>query len=735
MAHPLMVGMPESFRPTVIDLFSGAGGLTLGFEQAGFDVLASVEYDPIHAAVHEYNFPLTETVCADVESLTATDIAAAASKGAKKHRRELAGDIDVIVGGPPCQGFSLIGRRVLDDPRNRLVFRFFEIIRDLRPRYFVMENVPGMASGTHSGIVVELLEKFRSVGYTVPQPQLLQAAEFGVPQDRRRLFVVGFREDQSPITYPQRTTVPAGHLFGADKDAGVVPLFCEQHLPLGPTVWDAIGDLPDLDSFVELWESDCVRLPKSVVRKCEQRASSYARAMRGADIDPSDFSYPRVWDRYLLSSSLRTKHNEVSMLRFRQTSHGETEVVSRFAKLSPDGLSNTLRAGSGSEKGAYTSPRPIHPYHDRVISVREAARLHSFPDWFRFHRTKWHGFRQVGNSVPPLLARALGEAIRTGLGIEPARPKRRLALKGEELLGFSSDLALSHFGLTPSSGPQPRQRMTQSDAPPPDGNRSADTTTARRYDRVLERIFEKLYEPGAVNVYFRRDDIEVAARELGLDPIKNPGDILYSFRNRTELPETIRRKAPEGSVWAIRSVGRGRYCFAALRGAASVVKTNPMLAEIEILDSTPGIVAQYALGGVQSILATVRYNRLVDVFTGVTCCSLQSHLVTTVTNLGQVVTDEVYLGVNAKGTHFVFPVQAKGVRDVIGVIQIEQNISMCEEKFPNAICRPIAAQELEKGVIALLEFQSGNQGIRVVDEKHYRIIRRDDTSAEEHRET
>ncbi|MFM6055520.1 MAG: DNA cytosine methyltransferase, partial [Sphaerospermopsis kisseleviana] len=114
---------------------------------------------------------------------------------------------------------------------------------------------------------------------------------------------------------------------------------------------------------------------------------------------------------HILTSSLRTKHSPASEERFASTPHGKNEPISRFYKLDPDGLCNTLRAGTASNKGAFTSPRPIHPFTPRCITVREAARLHSFPDWFRFHPTKWHGFRQIGNSVPPLLAQAVAAEI------------------------------------------------------------------------------------------------------------------------------------------------------------------------------------------------------------------------------------------------------------------------------------------------------------------------------------
>jgi DNA (cytosine-5)-methyltransferase 1 len=419
-----------------VDLFSGAGGLSLGLEQAGFDVVASVEYDPVHAAVHEFNFPLTEVLCRDVARLDAAELRAAVSRGQKRHdRRAWDGDVDLVVGGPPCQGFSLIGKRLVDDPRNQLVFHFFRLVTELRPRYFVLENVPGMRVGGHSSILERLIAEFEGEGYDVLRPvKMLNAAEFGVPQIRPRIFVIGSRSDSEPPAFP-----------AASSRAGA-------------TVWDAIGDIPDLDEFEELWETDEVRLSPGQLQKSENHASPYARLMRGLESNPEDLSYPRVWDRTLLTSSRRTRHTPLSISRFTATRPGEVEPISRFLRLPPDGFSNALRAGTGSERGAYTSPRPIHPFLPRVISVREAARLHSFPDWFRFHRTKWHGFRSVGNAVAPLVGRAVGQEVAKALRVAPKIPTKLIESGSPRLLEMSMTEAADYFGADAAAIPPARTR-------------------------------------------------------------------------------------------------------------------------------------------------------------------------------------------------------------------------------------------------------------------------------------
>jgi DNA (cytosine-5)-methyltransferase 1 len=178
-----------------------------------------------------------------------------------------------------------------------------------------------------------------------------------------------------------------------------------------------------------------------------KKASPYAARLRGLIEDVDDFSYPREWEDNHVTNSMLTLHEPRVVRRFASTLQGMVEQKSRFHRLHPNGLCSTLRAGTGSERGAYTSPRPIHPNKARVITVREAARLHSFPDWFRFHRTKWHGFRQVGNSVPPLLGRAIAKSILMALGLTPVRPDRSIKLGDPTLLGANHAEAARHFGL------------------------------------------------------------------------------------------------------------------------------------------------------------------------------------------------------------------------------------------------------------------------------------------------
>jgi hypothetical protein len=188
-------------------------------------------------------------------------------------------------------------------------------------------------------------------------------------------------------------------------------------------------------------------------------------------------------------------------------------------------------------------------------------------------------------------------------------------------------------------------------------------------------------------------------------------------------------KAPEGYEWSIRPAGRARSKLVLV--PKSVIVPSNILVETKILDATPGIISKYSLNDEQALLAKLRYNRLIDIFTGLTCYSLQNHLRTTVPDIGQVETDEIYIGIDKRGAHYVLPVQAKGGTDKIGIVQIEQDFAVCAAKFPELICRPIATQFMDDALIALFEFEQTDEGIRVSAEKHYKLVSSDDLTPEE----
>lgn len=249
------------------------------------------------------------------------------------------------------------------------------------------------------------------------------------------------------------------------------------------------------------------------------------------------------------------------------------------------------------------------------------------------------------------------------------------------------------------------------------------------YAKIIEWVFESRYREGEREIDWERDDIFRACEALGIARPKNLGDVVYSFRYRTPLPESVRRKAPPGEDWIIRGTGPAKYRFVAT--ALAWVSPTAGMAETKVPDATPGIVEMYALSDEQARLAKLRYNRLIDTFTGVTCYSLQSHLRTNVPGIGQLETDEVYVGLDRRGAHYVLPVQAKGDGDMLSVVQVEQDFAMCRMKLPHLICRPIGAQFTGRSFVALFEFVQQDGQVRIASERHYRLVPSDDIKAED----
>ncbi|MGD1939614.1 MAG: DNA cytosine methyltransferase [Cyanophyceae cyanobacterium] len=415
-------------RPIAIDLFAGAGGLSLGFEQAGFDVAIAVEIDPVHGLVHHFNFAQWVTLPRSVKDVTGKELR-------EKVREQFGGDreIDVVVGGAPCQGFSLIGQRALDDPRNLLVKEFLRIVREVQPKYFLFENVKGLTIGRHRQFLQELIEAAEGADYQVVQPwQVLNAADYGVPQKRERLFLLGAQRGLPQPDYPQP-------LETSDR----------------PTCADALEDLPDAETFTRLRDRDAVTL-----KAPPAPTSAYGREMRCDAPDDWHFGYQRQWNPQRLTGSWRTNHTSKIRDRFRQTQPGTIDKPSRFLKLDPDGVANTLRAGTDSARGAFTSPRPIHYKYNRCVTVREMARLHGFPDWFRLHSTKWHGARQIGNSVPPPLARAIAAEIIKALGHQPTCPETVHKLGDQSLLSMDISAACRHWDIENPIAPRSRPSLS-----------------------------------------------------------------------------------------------------------------------------------------------------------------------------------------------------------------------------------------------------------------------------------
>jgi len=251
-----------------------------------------------------------------------------------------------------------------------------------------------------------------------------------------------------------------------------------------------------------------------------------------------------------------------------------------------------------------------------------------------------------------------------------------------------------------------------------------------RYVQIIERIFADRYVAGAKEIGFNRSEIERVAKQLKIRLPKNIGDVIYSFRYRVALPASIASKAPKGFHWLIRPKGKALYSFSL--SPRVDIAPNPLIAETLIPDSTPGLVKKYAQTDEQALLARLRYNRIIDIATGITCYSIQNHLRTFIKEIGQVETDELYVGVDKNGSHYVLPVQAKGGRDRLNIVQIEQDFALCASKFPYLICRAIAAQFMADERIAIFIFENSPAGPKMASggELHYTLVKPDDVTPE-----
>lgn len=403
-------------RGVMVETFAGFGGLSLGMEQAGFDVQVSVDVEPVNAATHEYLFGYGKSLCLDLSTDQSSAIRNAMPSDMDVDAISMGRTPDAVCGGPPCQGISAIGRRDPSDARNLLMDSFVEHGMALGARIMVMEQVPTLLQPQNAEHLDHLREKLHRGGYSMVDPEIVRAVDFGVPQRRERVFLLIHRHDQTAPTYPVPTHGDGATMF--EKPT--------------PTVGEAFDGLADADLYDELWDRDWVEAG------FEAPSTWYGRVMTGLENDPDDLSYRRPHRRDLLTCSKRTRHEEESVRRFLETRPGGNEPISRRHRLDPEGQSLTLRAGSNAKHGSFTAVVPIHSKGTRVITMREGCRLHSVPDWVRLSSSKIAGLRQLGNSVPPLLGRAIGRQVMKALDLAPCAPAQELPLGDESLLDVTS---------------------------------------------------------------------------------------------------------------------------------------------------------------------------------------------------------------------------------------------------------------------------------------------------------
>lgn len=362
----------------IIDLFSGVGGFSLGARRAGFDVAGAVEIDPQAISVHKKNFPKLPLWEKDISTISGTEILRTFDLKVRT--------VDGIVGGPPCQGFSIMGHRDACDPRNQLFIQFFEIVNDVVPKFFLAENVLGILSAKNSQIIKHAMSKIEEK-YEVLAPIRLIATKYGIPTTRERVFFFGYLKDQIDLVRSE-DFIP--------KDTQEV------------YVRDALKGLPEKIDPLWIREEDGWR---KIKKEVEGTFGSKLYEQIPAGVGDEQ-AMMRLKKNCEVSGCLGTRHTKEVMQRYSKVEPGEIDLISKSLRLDYDSFCPTLRSGTGKDKGSYQAVRPLHPTENRVITPREAARLQGFPDWFQFHPTKWHSFRQIGNSVCPILAEYILRVIK-----------------------------------------------------------------------------------------------------------------------------------------------------------------------------------------------------------------------------------------------------------------------------------------------------------------------------------
>lgn len=404
--------------PTAVDLFSGAGGITLGLVNAGFNVVYCADLDEACEATHKRNFPSVPFERAAVEHIKGADILRAT--GLRP------GDLDLLIGGPPCQGFSIIGQREIWDSRNGLFREFIRIAEELKPKCIVIENVTGLATLGAGRVLADIRDAFRKAGYNIDCAELL-AAQYGVPQMRWRMFFIGWRLDQDKRGgFPQPTH---GRLGIGDlvPNRTITPAECTGFV----TIREAIGDLP----MIEAGEVG------TKYRRCAR--GSYQEAMReGAPSEVMNHYAPRLSPQNIARLRTLKPGQDWRDLPRRLLPPGMQRALRkdhtrRYSRMQWSGVARTIITRFRDPKsGEYT-----HPEQHRTISIREAARIQSFPDWFIFEGSYSQQYDQVGNAVPPLLAKAVGKELREMLRGRKTTAAERV--KSRYVIPEDSELALT----------------------------------------------------------------------------------------------------------------------------------------------------------------------------------------------------------------------------------------------------------------------------------------------------
>lgn len=391
-----------------LDLFAGAGGLSCGLDMAGFSPIFANEIDPVYAETYKRNHLNTKVVVADIRAVCEGNLRKSLDLGV--------GELDLLVGGPPCQGFSINAPiRTLDDERNHLFKDYLRIAEMLQPKAILIENVPGIISLGKGTVVEQIYKKLIEMGYSIAH-RILFAGHYGVPQMRFRTIFLAIKGKDKRIVFPEPeyNASAVANFSGAKELCYKIPILFAQNLLPQTSVWNAISDLPEIKPGNSTGKYEYSTLPQSEYQKILRRGSKS------------------------ISNHVCSKLGKVNLERLKHIPQGgswrdipfellpnglkrarRSDHTKRYGRLHPEGLCSTVLTKCDPHWGSF-----FHPMQDRVISVREAARIQSFPDTYIFHGNLTQQYAQVGNAVPPLMAKALGEAIIKMIGCGSEQQKR-----------------------------------------------------------------------------------------------------------------------------------------------------------------------------------------------------------------------------------------------------------------------------------------------------------------------
>lgn len=378
-----------------IDFFSGAGGLTCGLNMAGFNSLLGSDINPVYVNTFAKNHPNTKVLVSNIRNLTKDDLFDLTNL-----KR---GELDLLAGGPPCQGFSVNAPvRSLDDQRNHLFKDYLRLAEFLQPKAILIENVPGIVSLGKGTVVEAIYRQLKKMGYSVDH-KILFAAHYGVPQMRFRTIFIALRDSiKVKFPRPQYDAAAVANFANAKELCQKISPLFDTHLKKKTTVWDAISDLPELSVGQSIHESDYPVAAQSEYQKVLRQNSEQIYNHTCAKLSKTNLERLQYIPQGGSWRDIPFELLPKGLQRARRSDH-----TKRYGRLHPDGLCSTILTKCDPHWGSF-----FHPYQNRAISVREAARIQSFPDWYRFGGTLTEQFEQVGNAVPPLMAKAIGETIK-----------------------------------------------------------------------------------------------------------------------------------------------------------------------------------------------------------------------------------------------------------------------------------------------------------------------------------